>query len=262
MLPRPLLLFTTLLLPAGAAEPAPRVHTGGSTDLNRLVLNAIGRMPTGGHYSTTSQANQRLGASIRIDGSGFALTPDVAQPSYCSGATYQIFVSVVDQLARKGSITPNPRLLQSLLVRGQTDGVGIWGRWNANGPGTAKLFADTGIGRNFTDWSQARPGDFLKVWWNNEIGQRERGHSVIFLGHDQTETGEDAVLFWSSNQPEGYGRKSVPRSKIMWAVFSRLENIEVLDRLVSLPNRDNYLASMLTRPSSQQEVAAQCRIRE
>lgn len=255
MSPRLLLLFVSLCLSALAQEP--RVHTHSEAGLNQLVLNAVGRMPAAGRYSTSPQANQRLGASIRLDVRGLVLAPEVAQPSYCSGATYQVFVAVIDALTRRGSVAPDTRTLQALLVHGQRDGEGVWGRWNANGPGTARLFAETGLGRNFTDWSTARPGDFLKVWWNNEIGQRERGHSVVFLGVEG-----DQVLFWSSNQPAGYGRRSVARSEVKWAVFSRFEHPEALARLAALPKIDAYLASMLTRPSSRAEVAAKCGFRE
>lgn len=249
----PFLLLTTM----GLVAQEPRVRTHSDADFNRLVLNAVGRMPTAGRYSTSPQANQRLAASIHLDLNGLVLAPGVAQPSYCSGATYQVFVAVVDALIRRGSVEADKSTLQALLVRGQRDGEGVWGRWNANGPGTARLFAEAGLGRNFTDWSEARAGDFLKVWWNNEIGQRERGHSVIFLG-----VNGDEVLFWSSNVPDGYGRRSVPRSQIKWALFSRLEHPEALSRLAALPKRDDYLASMLTRPSSRAEVAAKCGFRE
>lgn len=257
MLSRAFAGLLLLLVFRGEAQE-PRVHTrSSSSGLNQLVLDAVGRMPAGGRYSTSSQANQRLGASIRIDSRGLALTPEVAQPSYCSGATFLVFVAAVDALIRRGTITAETPVLQSLLVRGQRDGEGIWGRWNANGPGTARLFAEAGLGRNFTDWSEARPGDFMKIWWNNEVGQRERGHSVIFLGAEG-----DEVLFWSSNVPSGYGRRTVPRSQVKWAVFSRFEHPEALRQLATLPKRDDYLASMLTRPSSRAEVAAKCGFRE
>src|SRR5256885_5765061 len=53
--------------------------------------------------------------------------------------------------------------LDELMIRdGQRDGEGIWGRWNANGPGTARLFQELGIGRNFVDVSQAQPGEDRK----------------------------------------------------------------------------------------------------
>jgi hypothetical protein len=35
------------------------------------------------------------------------------------------------------------------MIRGQRDGEGIWGRWNANGPGTARLFHEMNLGENF-----------------------------------------------------------------------------------------------------------------
>jgi len=255
-----LLLLPTALACAGAAPARaqePRVHTRAEAGLNQLVLNAVGRMPAGGSYSTSQQANQRLAASIHLDARGLLLTPGVAQPSYCSGATYQVFLGVIDQLIRRGTLQPDPAVLGALLVRGQRDGEGIWGRWNANGPGTARLFAEAGLGRNFTDWAAARPGDFMKIWWNTEIGQRERGHSVVFLG---VEDGQ--LLFWSSNQPAGYGRRSIPRSLVKWAVFSRFERPDALARLPALPRRDDYLASMLTRPSSRSEVVEKCAIRD
>lgn len=250
----PILIF---LIAICAAAQEPRVRTRADAGLNQLVLNAVGHMPAGGGYSTSSQANQRLAAAIRLDARSLVLAPQVAQPSYCSGATYQVFLAVIDQLIRRGSIAADAPALQALLVHGQRDGEGVWGRWNANGPGTARLFAEAGLGRNFTDWSEARPGDFLKVWWNDEIGMRERGHSVVFLG---AEGGE--VLFWSSNKPGGYGRRSVPRSQVKWAVFSRFEHADALAHLPSLPKTDTYLASMLTRPSSRAEVAAKCDLRD
>lgn len=256
---RPRLLIPTLLLLAiGASAQEPRVNVrSGGLDFNRLVLNAIGAMPAKGGYATNAGANQRLGASVRLDTQGLVLSPRTAQPSYCSGATYQVFVAAIDQLIRQGAVSLDTRTLQALLVRGQRDGEGVWGRWNANGPGTARLFTEAGLGRNFTDMKQARPGDFLKIWWNDEIGKLERGHSVIFLGAD-----EDGVHFWSSNQPEGYGRKTVPHSKVKWALFSRFENPAALDRLAQLPKTDTYLASMLTHSSSRAEVAKRCDFRE
>jgi hypothetical protein len=146
---------------------------------------------------------------------------------------------------------------QALLARGQPDGVGVWGRWNANGPGTARLFAELGVGRNFVDWEQARAGDFMKIWWSDEIGKLERGHSVIYLGRE-SRGGVEQVRFWSSNKPGGYGEKTVPRAKIAWAVFSRFEKPEAITRVESLPARDTFLANMLRVRSSRREVLKQC----
>ena len=76
------------------------------------------------------------------------------------------------------------------------------------------------LGRNFDDFAQAMPGDFMKIFWSSEVGKYERGHSVIFLGMEK-QYGLDYVRFWSSNIPLGYGIKTVPRSKIIHAIFSQ-----------------------------------------
>jgi hypothetical protein len=255
-----LALIALVFTSAFAFAQEPRVNVGGPLDLNRMVLSAVNRMPSGGKYAVTPIAFQRLSESIRIDGSRFALTPQNAMPSYCAGATYHVLLDVINQLERRGSISPRPELLQALLVTGQRDGEGIWGRWNANGPGTAKLFTDARLGRNFTDWQQARAGDFLKVFWTHEIGQKERGHSVVYLGTETSGDGEN-VVFWSSNQPDGFGRKSVPLKKVAWAIFSRFESPENLQRLAELPRHDSFLADLLKRRSSRAEVAARCAMR-
>ena len=56
----------------------------------------------------------------------------------------------------------DPATLTSLLIAHQRDGQGVWGRWNANGPGTARLFTELRLGRNFTDFAEARPS-FLEA---------------------------------------------------------------------------------------------------
>ena len=134
------------------------------------------------------------------------------------------------------------------------DGESVWGRWNANGPGTARLFYELGLGRNFTSFSSARPGDFLKIFWTDAVGKKENGHSVIFLGLESVD-GVETVRFWSSNRPGGFGESSVPREKIARAIFSRLEHPEKISDWPILPQTDTYLASLLTTVSSFPEAA-------
>jgi len=62
------------------------------------------------------------------------------------------------------------------------------------------------------------------------------------------------VRFWSSNKPIGFGEKSVPKSKVSRALFSRLETPSNLNQLDTLPARDKYLASLLSVDSSIGEV--------
>jgi len=147
--------------------------------------------------------------------------------------------------------------LEQLIIRDQHDGEGIWGRWNANGPGTARLFHELGLGRNFTDFNQARPGDFMKIFWSQHVGKKEHGHSTIFLG-TENRFGTHYVRFWSSNIPRGYGEKEVPRNKIAYAIFSRLETPLNLTRIHAAPSVDTYLASLLRKESSFAEATQKC----
>ena len=72
----------------------------------------------------------------------------------------------------------------------------------------------------------------------------------------ERKAGLDYVRFWSSNIPTGYGEKSVPRAKIVHAIFSRLDAPANLSRAV--PPVDKYLASLLTSRSSYDEAKAKC----
>jgi hypothetical protein len=248
-----LLLPLFMLFPGHSAQS----ETAHDFDFNATILRMIDRMPQGGGYSTNSAAKQGLASAVRAENERVSIHPDVAQPSFCSSATYLVFASVLSNLAEKGQIHLSAEDVEALRVTDQRDGEGVWGRWNANGPGTARLFAETGMGQNFTDWNRARPGDFMKIFWTSEIGSRERGHSVVYLGTENIK-GFEHVRFWSSNNPGGYGEKSVPRTKVAWAIFSRLERPARVTRLAGLPKIDTFLASLLKRPSTREEVTSQC----
>lgn len=232
------------------------------SSVNDLVVKVVKEMPSGGGYAASGKSFTALGAAIRTDASGrLALSPEVAKPSFCSGGTYLVFLSVLDHLSRDGRLTLSPEVVKALQMQHQADGAGIWGRWNANGPGTARLFQELGLGQNFTSFDQARKGDFMKVWWNDEIGAKEHGHSVIYLG-TSTETKDPTVTFWSANVPDGYGVKNVPLSRIRRALFSRLEKPGAIEEAAAkLPARDAYLAEMLKRGSSEKEMFEKVGIR-
>jgi len=224
---------------------------------NDLILEQIKEMPTGGRYSASRVATIRLQQAAHFESGKFFVLPDAASPSYCSGATYLVFIKTIEVLRDRGSLQLDYATLESLMIRGQRDGEGIWGRWNANGPGTARLFHEMDLGQNFDDFAEAQPGDFMKIFWSPEVGKAEHGHSVIYLGMEK-KLGLDYVRFWSSNIPAGYGEKSVPRSKIIHAIFSRLDTPANLSRSVTAPAVDKYLASLLSVRSSFAEAKAKC----
>jgi hypothetical protein len=229
-------------------------------NFNDVVLQQVRSMPQGGSYATTSRAHEALIAAARIDAGGVRIQADRAVPSFCSGATYLVFLKTLGELQRRGLLEIDRAGWAALLPLKLADGEGAWGRWNANGPGTPRLFFELGLGKNFSSFEDARPGDFLKIFWTDAVGKSERGHSVVFLGLE-TKDGVEYVRFWSSNKPGGYGEKSVPRSKIARAIFSRLERPEKISRMAELPRRDPYLAGLLTKHSSFAEAGRMCGIR-
>lgn len=248
-----------VMSPASAAAQnasSPAADSIGRKDrFNTLVLRRIETMPKGGGYATSRKARDGLKASIVQKGRpGLDLQPKAAQPSFCSAATYLVFVGVIKDLMDDGRLRLAPEVVAELLVRDQPDGEGVWGRWNANGPGTARLLHELGAGRSFSDIQEAAPGDFLKIWWNNHIGAKEAGHSVIYLGTKPGSEGDTQLVFWSSNKPDGYGIRTIPLSKAKRLLFTRLENPRAVERVIDLPRRDAYLASMLIQEHTEAEM--------
>jgi hypothetical protein len=227
-----------------------------ASDFNSIVLDQIRAIPDGGGYATTREAHSALNFSVAPMGDSVSIIPVRARPSYCSGATYLALLKTLQAAEKSGRIAPLGETWSVILPKAASDGAGIWGRWNANGPGAARLFHELKLGRNFTEWSEARPGDFLKIFWTDAVGKSERGHLVVFLGEEE-KNGVPHVRFWSSNKPNGYGEKSVAKSKIARAIFSRLENPDNIRNAATLPKKDDYLASLLRVESS---FAEACRL--
>jgi len=236
-------IFLSAALAVGCATPPVTV----SPDFNTRILAAVKSMPSGGGYDGNDATKNLLrGACSMLNDGRILVDANRAKPSFCSGATYLVLLRAMDDDWE-----------EMLPEIDQKDGHGVFGRWNANGPGAAKLVADLGAGKNFTSWEEARPGDFLKIWWTDEIGGRERGHHVIYLGHDA-----ETVRYWSSNQPGGYGNKTAPRRDCRRVLFTRITNPEKFAAVKKLPASDPWLAAMLSEDFKWDNVAAKCRVRE
>jgi hypothetical protein len=234
------------LLISGAS---PRAEDNGIAkgDPNQLILSLLKTMPRGGGYSADSAATRDLQSAVQVRQGRLCVTPSIARETYCSGATYLVFVQAIQKLLPVSGA--KERLAEALAIRGQPDGVGVWGRWNANGPGTACLFRELRLGHSFTSFADARPGDFMKIFWTDAVGAREHGHSVIYLSRGPV-NGVETIRFWSSNKPGGYGEKEVARSRISNVIFSRLEAPSNIEGSLTLPHKNFYLASLVTRESS------------
>ena len=225
-------------------------------DLNQYVLQAVASMPEGCGYEASQRAVDRLAASVSVKDGRIHQNLNASKASFCSGATYLLFLRVIDQLQKNKTIQLSEKQLARFADIDVDDGEEIFGRWNANGPGTAKLFAELGCGANFTLYEHAEPGDFMKIWWTTAIGGKERGHLVVYLGHTKT-----SVKFWSSNQPAGYGIKTVPRSRIKHTLFSRLTRHDHFAKSLNLSKKNQFLADMLRKDFTWDQVVKQCQVR-
>ena len=211
-----------------------------AADLNRAFSRRFARCRREADTATSLQAHAALASAVDVNGA-VSVRPEHATPGYCSGATYLVFLKTLEPCKSAGRYLFPGATWEALVPRLRPDGKdtlpdgeSVWGRWNANGPGTARLFYELGLGRNFTSFSAARPGDFLKIFWTDAVGKNENGHSVIFLGLESVD-GVETVRFWSSNRPGGFGESSVPREKIARAIFSRLEHPEKISGWTTLP---------------------------
>lgn len=246
-----LFLAAIIALPSCAQVPA-----SPASDLNSNILVAVKSMPAGRGYDASQAAVDRLAASVTLQNGVIKQDLREAKSTFCSGATYLVFLRAIERLRlHNSSFLPVDQWARFAKL-GVKDGEEIFGRWNANGPGTAKLFADLRCGLNFTSYAHAQPGDFLKMWWTEAIGAKERGHLVIYLSQTPT-----TITYWSANQPGGYGTKTSPKSKVKHHLFSRLTQPKNLAKAAKLSPKDPFLASMLQKDFTWPQVVKACRVR-
>lgn len=236
-------------------ETAPPALCGDERAFSQRVFLETTTMPEGGKYAASALAMGQFTKSISLNSEGnLQIETRDAKPSFCSSATYLVFLSVLVEMQELGAVPSSKAINDKLLVHGQPDGVGIWGRWNANGPGTAMLIKELGMGENFVAIEKAIPGDFLKIWWTNEIGAKEHGHSVVYLGTGTNTAGEKIIKFWSSNIPGGYGAKEVPMTKVKNLLFSRITNPWAIQNVSALKPTNDFLASMISKSVAIEDV--------
>lgn len=256
--PAPRLKPRTTHIPRTPAVPQP----ARAADFSACVLRALEQMPRGGGYSVKASASRNLSTKAVVwDETAQRLRIDVqaAQPSFCSGACYVALLHALEiWQASSGAALP-PAAWKAMDVHGQADGSGVWGRANANGPGFSKLVHDLNAGVSFTDPAAAQPGDFLKFFWSGEIGARERGHMVVFLGTQQVE-GQPHIRYWSANMPDGYSERSIPLSKMHHLIFTRITRPANFANAATLPATDTWLRDMQKKSVDFSEVSHACGI--
>lgn len=247
----------------------PRVVAGqqaarrAAVSFGAYVLRAVAAMPRGGGYSTDDDAMEALSCKALVwdaEAQILRIDPQQAKPTFCSAACYVVLLHALKQwsVANKRPLSPQVWQLMAPALR-QPDGLGVWGRANANGPGFARLAADTATGVNFTSPALARPGDFLKFFWSDDIGVDERGHMVVYLGAEKVKD-KVCIRYWSANKPDGCGIRSVPLESMHHLIFTRITHPEAFSNIQHLPPSDSLLEQMQQRAFTWQEVVSACRI--
>jgi hypothetical protein len=93
-------------------------------DCNDLVLEQVRQMPKGGRYSVSHFAKIRLQSSAHFESGKFFVIP--SGPSFCSGATYLVFIRTIEALRERGQLRLDYGTLERLIIRDQRDGEGVW----------------------------------------------------------------------------------------------------------------------------------------
>lgn len=233
-----------------------------AVSFSSFVVKACSQMPRGGGYAANAETIRTLSEQAVVwddAAQRLLVNPQAAQPSFCSAACYVALLRALELWQQHIHRHLPPEAWHALDMAEQKDGIGVWGRANANGPGLAKLVHDLQAGRNFEDVRLARPGDFLKFFWTDEIGSRERGHLVVFLG-TETKEGKLHIRYWSSNMPDGCGVKSTPAADMHHPIFTRITRPEMFARAARLPETDEWLSDMQRRAFTYDEVRTACGI--
>src|SRR3974377_2164172 len=68
------------------------------SDPNRVILALLNSMPIGGGYSATVAATRDLQSAVYAQGGILRVNPSFARTTYCSGATYMVFVRAIQSL--------------------------------------------------------------------------------------------------------------------------------------------------------------------
>jgi hypothetical protein len=252
-------VLAALSLSAEAEPAGPRAC--GGVDYNAMILAIIKRLPTGGGYSLdAARVELPTVTAHNIGGGRWEMRVYDGHPSHCTSATYAVYAHLVAALHNGGRISLSPDQLRSLAIlrtmpdgTARVDGQGPFAIFNANGAGVAALLKHTGTGFSFRDdkLAYARPGDFLKLFWNEKVGASEQGHQVIFTGRREM-SDRDMICFWGSQKQgrkkragrgtealyfpaaangevhDGYGEVCRPRSDIKAMIFSRVTCMEHL----------------------------------
>jgi hypothetical protein len=273
-----LLIFTkgTFAGPYDSCSKSQNVN--GLPAVNKLVMDAVKQMPSSMKYESGDERIDALGSAIKNVNGHLVVNPSDAGNAFCSGATYLVLMKALSQAQANNQVHLSTEAINALLVHSkaeQPDGYGAWGRWNADGPGSAMMVKDLGVGANFTQLDNALPGDFMRLFWNDKIGengkQSENAHSVVFDSFRECANGPN-VCFWSANSKNdvstpgdradkkgGWALKCAPRQKIVRTVLSRVTDLNAFNNAATAMDKNSpyYVNQRLNEIGSRSLMSVQ-----
>lgn len=294
------MLLSTAAFASDQKDTQAKVERSQKLSWDESVKESMALFDDGGGYYTgfshpagfTQNTWEGMDRAFQLGKNDVKPTIDVskARPSFCSSAIYMLLLKSISlwdndrsDISRNAWVNLKPYTLTKVDQNGnvietrQDDGYGCWGRANANGPGLAVLVNELGAGKNYyignkseyrtekdyyKAWDQAKPYDFMKIFWNDGIGcdnnnpaGDERGHMVLYLGkitsYDENGNRDDMIYWWSSNGSKtdinaGYGIKKCRESQIYRAVLTRITDPQKFNNadMISKDNVNQWLSDL------------------
>ena len=153
-------LFAVLLKTlafAGAAEPYAHEcqQSGGLASpkgYNGLILKIARAMPESGGYQSTDDRIDALGAAIQISGGKISVKPKRAGATFCSAATYLVFIQAIARLQRLGGLRLSSAAVDELRPLGKSRAARrLWnlGQMECKRPGNRPFVQGARLGKEF-----------------------------------------------------------------------------------------------------------------
>ena len=79
-------------------------HAASAASYNGLILDEMRKMPSGGKYSTSHVAKIKLQSAAHFESGKFFIIPTKPYVSFCSGATYLVFIKTIEALREHGDL--------------------------------------------------------------------------------------------------------------------------------------------------------------
>jgi hypothetical protein len=257
------LFLLSATIPAWAADYSASckdvTKTSNANDpFNKAILAAARSMPQGLGYDMKNDVDRidDMKKAVTMKNGKLSVEPEKAGKTFCTEGSYMCVMKAYAD----SKIPLAPQTVQDILPQSKKqmpDGVGFWGRWNADGPGPGYVVKELQLGSNFSDLSRAHPGDIMTIEW----AKNGDTHSTIFDSIRMCGK-EKNVCFWASssynddatpldgrasgNNP-GFSLRCNPISMTKRFYFSRIthpENINNVDQVMG-PKTENYRSAEL-----------------